>query len=89
MTGQLPAIVTEAAGLVVMLDAAGRTIADLEHRVGTLERAVAQVSAERDALRIMLAEARATTDVPPTGRHAAENGTHDVTAAPGEHPAPA
>lgn len=65
------------AGLVYMLDAAGRTIAGLEQRVAGLEQAVAQVTAERDMLRHLLAEARATADVPPPGAHRAENGDHD------------
>lgn len=68
------------AGLVYMLDAAGRTIQGLEQRVAALEVHVAEVTRERDALRHLLAEVRATADVPPPTGRAAENGHHEPTA---------
>lgn len=76
------------AGLVYMLDAAGRTIAGLEERVGQLEQHIAQVTRERDECRRLLDQARATADVPPTGQHRAENEAHDGhPTAPGAPPA--
>lgn len=75
------------AGLVYMLDAAGRTIAGLEQRVAGLEQAVAQVTAERDMLRHLLDEARATANVPQHRADTPENGDHDEPTAPGDSPA--
>lgn len=67
---------TTATGLVVMLDAAGRTILELEHRVEYLTAQVGQLAEERDSLRRLLDEARATTGVPPTHGDGPENGSH-------------
>ena len=76
------------AGLVYMLDAAGRTIQGLEQRVASLEVHVAEVTRERDALRRLLAEVRVTADVPPPTGQAAENWHHDGhPTAPGSPPA--
>lgn len=65
------------AGLVYMLDAAGRTIEGLEKRVGALEHHVAQVTAERDELRRLLDQALATANVPQHRADTPENDGHE------------
>lgn len=75
------------AGLVYMLDAAGRTIQGLEQRVNALEAHVEEVTRDRDLLRHLLAELTATANVPPSETDAAENGQHDEPPAPGAPPA--
>lgn len=65
------------AGILFMLDAAGRTIMELEARVERLTALVADVARERDEFRHLLDQARATTDVPPPGEQPAENGDHE------------
>lgn len=70
----------EAAGLVVMLDAAGRTIAELEHQVERLGQALAEERQQRRELADLLAAARqtaATADVPPSFTDGGEDETHD------------
>lgn len=85
MTG-LPPLGQQAAGLVVMLDAAGRTIAQLEERV---ERLTAAVSAEREArLRAerLLADLRSAadaSDVPQQTPDPTDNDGHDPDASSG------
>lgn len=66
-----PPVVEHGAGLVVMLDAAGRTIATLEQRVEQLTAALLAERQERQRLTELLEELRHganTTDVP--ARHA-------------------
>lgn len=76
----LPPAVEHGAGLVVMLDAAGRTIAQLEHRVDQLGAALLAERQERQRIADLLAECRgecaATGDVPTTQQPADNNGRH-------------
>lgn len=74
----LPAVVQHGTGLVVMLDAAGRTIADLEQRVEQLATALVAERQQRAELEALLAELRsATPDVQRPGRHVGEDCSHD------------
>lgn len=54
----------ESAGLVVMLDSAGRTISELEGRVEQLSAALVAERAGRLEAEHLLAELRATLDTP-------------------------
>lgn len=67
------------AGILVVLDRTGRTIAALELRVDELTEQVAMVSAQRDQLAHLLTEARAAADaahVPPPNGTGGENERH-------------
>lgn len=78
MTRSAPESATQAAGLVYLLDAAGRTIASLEQRIEGLEAALSAERAEREALTAALAGLRAdTADVPPSGPTSGEHVDHD------------
>ena len=76
----LPAVVEHGTGLVVMLDAAGRTIAELEQRVEQLTAALIAERQERQRLAALLEELRASSpdagDVPHDTPVGAENGRH-------------
>lgn len=75
----LPAVVQHGTGLVVMLDAAGRTIAELEQRVEQLTAALLAERAERQRLTALLEELRQgadAADVPHDTPADAENGRH-------------
>ena len=77
---QLPAVVEHGVGLVVMLDAAGRTIAQLEQRIEQLTAAVVAERQDRQRLTALLEELRAVADaadVPHDTPTPAENGDHD------------
>lgn len=69
------------AGILYLLDSAGRTIEQLELRVEDLTAQVAQLTVEREQLRRELEEVRtgsaATSDVPPHDQQGPENGPHD------------
>lgn len=76
----LPAVAEAGAGLVVMLDAAGRTIAELERRVEQLTAALLAERAERQRIAALLEELRQgadAADVPHDTPVPAENGEHD------------
>lgn len=76
----LPAVVEHGVGLVVMLDAAGRTIAQLEEQVDRLARAVAEERQLRLELTELLRAARegaATADVPQPFTQGGEDCAHD------------
>jgi prefoldin subunit 5 len=80
-----PPVVEHGTGLVVMLDAAGRTIATLEQRVEQLTAALLAERQERQRLTELLEELRQganTTDVPHDTPGGAENGDHDRPAPP-------
>lgn len=75
-----PNIAVEAAGLVVMLDAAGRTIAELEQQVDRLTRAVDAERQQRIELTALLAQIRAecdTSSLTPQGDGNAHSEGHD------------
>lgn len=72
----------QAVGLVVMLDAAGRTIADLEEQVEHLTTAIGAEQRLRRELEQLLAQARATIDVHPPTSQTPDNLDH---AAPPRH----
>lgn len=81
----IPAVAEQGAGLVVMLDAAGRTIAELEQRVDQLTAALIAERQERQRITALLEELRqapATGDVPHDTPDGAENGRH------ARHPSP-
>ncbi len=71
-----------AAGLVVMLDSAGRTIAELELRIGLLEESVAGERARVVELEEQLATILATRDLPPDENPPGQDGAHDLTTPP-------
>lgn len=77
----LPAVVQHGTGLVVMLDAAGRTIAELEQRIDQLTAALLAERQERQRITALLEELRApapdAADVPHDTPVPAENGDHD------------
>lgn len=69
----------ESAGLVVMLDSAGRTISDLEGRVEQLTATLVAERAARLEAEGLLAELRATIDTPdvdPRADGSGDDGAH-------------
>lgn len=80
MTANLPDVVHHGAGLVVMLDAAGRTIDQLERQVNRLTEALEQERRERLKLAALLESLRQAPDaayVPPSDPIGDHHGTHD------------
>lgn len=70
----------DAAGLVVMLDVAGRMVGGLEDRVALLEDALAAERRERARAEGLLARLRAYADTPddrPPGTDGGDDGRHE------------
>lgn len=72
----LPPVVEHGTGLVVMLDAAGRTITALEQRVDALTRALNAEREERAELARLLQEARNTCSIHPDETDSPDDGAH-------------
>lgn len=75
-------------GLVVMLDAAGRTIAGLEDRVDQLTAHIAQLEKANESLRAHLAQATDTARVDPQPAPESKDGPHDDAPSDTAPPAP-